>query len=63
MSEKTGEITTQKTRGKTREKTTQKIIDIIKRNPKITRKELAKKIGITDDGIKYHLNKLKKEGI
>ncbi len=41
-------------------KTTQKIISLIKANPKITRKELAEKIGITHDGVKYNLEKLKK---
>ena len=45
------------------EKTTQKILDLIKENPNITRKELAQKIeNITEDGIKYHLAKLKQQG-
>lgn len=45
-------------------KTTQKIIDLIKNNSEITRKELAEKIGnITEDGIKYHLNSLIKKGL
>ena len=48
------------------EKTTQKvklnnnqlkIVDFIKENPKITRIELANKLNITVDGIKYNLNK------
>jgi ATP-dependent DNA helicase RecG len=48
----------------TTQKTTQKIIDEIKVNPYITRKELAKKTGkISEDGIKYHLNELKRKGI
>jgi predicted HTH transcriptional regulator len=48
---------------KTTQKTTQKILELIRNNPKITRKELAKKIGnITEDGIKYNIEKLKKEG-
>ena len=49
------EKTTQKT-----EKTTQKILEIIKDNPQVTRKELAELIGITADGIKWNLEKLKK---
>ena len=53
-----GEKTTQKTT----HKTTQKILEIILRNPSITRKELAGEIGISEDGIKYNLNKLVKEG-
>ena len=45
------------------QKTTQKILDIIFENPSINRKELAQKIGnITEDGIKYHLTKLAKQG-
>jgi len=45
------------------QKITQKILELIKSNPKITRKELAQKIeDITEDGIKYNISKLKKEG-
>lgn len=49
------------------EKTTQKvklnnnqlkIVDFIKENPKITRIELANKLNITVDGVKYNLKKL-----
>ncbi len=48
---------------KTTQTTTQKIIDILKDNPKAGRKEIAEIIGdITEDGIKYHLEKLKAEG-
>lgn len=43
-------------------KTTQKILDLIKENPDITRNELANLIGISEDGIKYHINYLKKKG-
>ena len=32
-------------------------------NPTITRKELAKKMNITEDGEKYNLEILKKQGI
>ena len=47
----------------TEEKTTQKILELIKENPYIIRKELAQEIGnITEDGIKYHLAKLKEKG-
>ena len=46
-----------------RKKTTQKIIEVIKLNPYMSRKEIAEKIGnITEDGIKYNLAKLVKEG-
>jgi ATP-dependent DNA helicase RecG len=32
-------------------------------NPRITRTELAKIMDISDDGIKWNLNKLKNEGL
>jgi len=44
--------------------TTQKILQLIKENKFITRKEIAQKLGnITEDGVKYHLNKLKQLGV
>lgn len=52
--------TTQKTTQKKINNSQKKIIELIKENPSITRKEMAEKIGISDDGIKYNLNKLKK---
>ncbi|MCE5222749.1 winged helix-turn-helix transcriptional regulator [bacterium] len=48
--------------GQTTQKTTQKILAILKDNPKISRVELTHLLGnITDKGVKYHLNKLKQE--
>ena len=47
---------------KTAQKTTQKILDIINNNPQVTRKELAELVGMTADGIKWNLEKLKKTG-
>jgi ATP-dependent DNA helicase RecG len=43
------------------QKTTQKILELIKEKPRITRKELAEKIGISEEGIKFNLNQLKKQ--
>ena len=51
--------TTQET---TRETTQEKIISLLERQPGITRKELAVQVGISADGIKYHLEKLKAAG-
>ncbi len=46
------------------EKTTQEmILRLIKTNPAITRKGLAEKTGLTPDGVKYHLNKLRERGV
>ncbi|TVM01751.1 ATP-binding protein [uncultured Candidatus Kuenenia sp.] len=44
-------------------KTTRKIIEAIAKKSDITQKELAELIGITDDGIKYHITRLRKKGI
>ena len=58
--------TTQKTTQKgqdTTQKTTQKILEEIKKNPSISRDELAEKCGLTSDGIKYNIRKLREKGI
>ena len=55
--------TTQKTTQKITQKTTQKIMALIKEDPGITRKRLADMVGISADGIKFNLNKLKKAGL
>jgi len=49
--------------GTTQETTQEKIMELLKVQPTLTRRELAEKIGISADGIKYHLNKLKAEGV
>ncbi len=56
------EKTTQKTTQKTTLKTTLKIIELLKENPEITRIQLAEKLGITPDGVKYHLANLTGDG-
>lgn len=43
--------------------TRDKIIEQMSANPKITRNELAAILGLTSDGIKYHLQKLTAKGI
>jgi ATP-dependent DNA helicase RecG len=46
------------------EKTTQEmILGLIKTNLAITRKGLAEKTSLTPDGVKYHLNKLREQGV
>ena len=47
----------------TTQKTTQKILDLIRVNSAITRQELALGVGISEDGVKFHLANLKKEGL
>ena len=56
--------TTQETTQKTTQKTTQeRILAAIQAKPEITQKELAQSIGITIDGIKYHIKNMTKQGL
>ena len=43
--------------------TTQKIIELVRNYPEITTEELAEKCGVTKDGIKWQLKKLKSQSI
>lgn len=52
--------TTQETTQKT---TQEKILDLIKKNPSITQDQMAKVLGMTRDGISYHIKLLKEKGI
>lgn len=60
---KTTQETTQETTQKTTQKTTkEKIFELLKQNPKMTRAELKTVLGKGDATIKEHLANLKKEG-
>ena len=62
---KTTQITSPTTQidSATTQKTTRKrILDCLRAEPELTRRELAERIGVTPDGIKYHLRKLKTDG-
>jgi len=65
--EDTTQNTTQKTTQKkawlTTQKTRARILSLMEENPAITREQLADAIGVTPDGIRYHLRKLKQENI
>ena len=54
-----GKATTQKT---TQETTQEKILAGLRAEPTLTRKLLAQRLGISENGVKYHLNKLKTSG-
>ena len=54
-----GRTTTQEIEGTTQER----ILVLLKAEPGITRRLLAERIGITPDGVKYHLDKLRAAGI
>lgn len=38
------------------------LLDHLRAEPELTRKALAKRVGLTQDGVKYHLEKLKAAG-
>ncbi|MCM1259259.1 MAG: putative DNA binding domain-containing protein [Roseburia sp.] len=44
------------------EKTVNEIVDIMAKNPEITVNKIAEMIGITADGVRYHIKKLKAQG-
>lgn len=54
---------TQKVVGSTQTSTQEQILNILREYPQTSRKELAKIIGITEDGIKKQLANLKKAGM
>lgn len=47
----------------TQETTQEKIILLLKERPSLTRRELAQQLGLSEDGIKYNLQNLKKQGL
>ena len=49
--------------GTTQETTQERILVAIQAKPEVTQKELAQTIGITLDGIKYHIKNMTKLGI
>lgn len=61
---RTTDETTDKTTDKTTDNKTRQILEIIRERPSVTNKELAEIIGnITIDGIRYHINKMKKANV
>ena len=59
--EETAQETTQEI-DTTQETTQEKILVLLRDDPRLTRRALAEQLGITPDGIKYHLGKLRKAG-
>lgn len=57
------EKTTAKTTTKTTTKKRALLLDLLKKRPSIEQSEMAEALGITKDGVRYHLNKLKAEGL
>ena len=59
---RTTQETTQETDATTQETTQERILMLLRENPRLTRKVLAVRIGITADGVGYHLANLRKAG-
>ena len=57
--QETTPITTPITTPKTRER----LFDLMRENPRVTQEEMAEHIGISVNGVKKHIAKLKKEGV
>ena len=48
---------------KTTQKTVERILDLLRGDPSLSRRAMAKQLGdITEDGVKYHLDKLRSDG-
>ena len=60
FAEFTAETTTQET---TKTTTQETILAEIRRNPSTTREQLAEIVGISKEGVKWHLDKMKKLGL
>ncbi len=57
------EETTEKTTDKRVTPPEEVILELIAENPNITQKAMAARMGLTEDGIYYHISKLKKKGV
>ena len=55
--------TTQEAAQESRAATQERILDLLRTEPAISRRVLAERIGITADGIKYHLTRLRAAGV
>jgi len=54
--------TTPETTPKTTPKTGEQIMGLLKSSPQITKEEIAAALGLTHDGVKYHIKRLKSRG-
>lgn len=59
---RTTQETTQDTKKTTQDRMSDTILALLQSQPDTTRKHLAEQTGLTQDGVKYHLNKLKAVG-
>ena len=54
--------TTKETTQETEDTTIEKILALLREHPNLTHKALAEHIGITADGVRYHLDNLRMSG-
>ena len=62
-SEATKETNRKTTLKTTRKTTRERILALLRDDPELTRRLLAERVGLTPDGVKYHLNKLRTAGV
>ncbi|TSA08076.1 MAG: winged helix-turn-helix transcriptional regulator [Comamonadaceae bacterium] len=62
MGEHSGRATQEATQETTQETTQERICRLLRKEPELTRRELAEHLSLTPDGVKYHLEKLKASG-
>ena len=55
--------TTQETARKDRAATQERILNLLRTEPALSRRVMAERIGITPDGVKYHLTRLRAAGV
>jgi ATP-dependent DNA helicase RecG len=55
----TAQETAQETTQETAQTTQERVLALLRAEPSITRRELASRLGLSDSGIKYHLEKMK----
>lgn len=58
-----GHVSDRITQETSRKTSTEKIFSLLQKNPKMTLKELATHMGITRGGVRYHIEKLKEDGL
>ena len=63
MEEKATQSTTQSSTQSTTPKASDLILSLIAKDGSLTRKQLAEETGLTEDGIKWNLNQLRKKGV
>ena len=61
--QKTTQKTTQGNEGTTQKTPQERLIELLKANPKLSRSDLATLLKLSEDGVKYQIKKLKDKGI